>query len=110
MNHRKIGEVRFIGRKWNVLVVHYQNNNRPGLILAMKNESDDPYDYGECVATVNLAEVDLAPNEVIVKNYSENEGILDALLEGGIVDPPSRFVRLPYVEVPICRVPALGRS
>lgn len=36
-------------------------------------------------ATINDPDFDLLENEVIIKNYSENEGILEALEEAGIV-------------------------
>jgi len=36
-------------------------------------------------ATINDPDADLLENEVIIKNYSENEGILEALEEAGIV-------------------------
>jgi len=38
-------------------------------------------------ATINDPDADLLENEVIIKNYSENEGVLEALEEAGIVQP-----------------------
>ena len=39
-------------------------------------------------------DINIADDEVIIKNYSENEGILEALIEAGIIDKP-------YCEVPV---------
>lgn len=54
------------------------------------------------VATVNIPEISLAPGEVIVKDYSENEGMLDTLVAAGVVSTPSRAVQLRYVTVYVC--------
>ena len=55
-------------------------------------------------ATMNLPETELARDEVIVKDYSENIGMLDALMEAGIVTAPVRYVRTGYVSCPICKL------
>lgn len=48
-------------------------------------------DYGDRqVVTVNLDPyngINPAPGNIIVKHYNENEGILEALIEAGIVEP-----------------------
>lgn len=54
------------------------------------------------VATVNIPEIPLAPGEVVVKDYSENEGMLDTLVAAGVVSAPSRAVQLRYVTVYVC--------
>jgi hypothetical protein len=42
--------------------------------------------------------------DLAVKNYSENEGMLEWLIEQKIVAAPHRFVSVNHVEVPICRL------
>lgn len=49
------------------------------------------------IATTNLPHVDLGPSEVIIKNYSENEGVLEFLQENGIVGPVKREVPTGWV-------------
>jgi len=56
------------------------------------------------VATVNLPSQNLEHNEVFIKDYSENEGMLDALVQAGIVEDTGRRVTTGYVTVPVCRV------
>lgn len=56
------------------------------------------------VATVNIPEVPLAENEVIIKNYSENEGVLEFLQENGIVGPVKRQVGTGFVSCPVVDV------
>ena len=53
-------------------------------------------------ASVNVGHAD--PDEVAIKDYSENEGILKAMVEAGIVSEPVRTVQSGFVEIPICKV------
>ena len=55
------------------------------------------------VATVNLPELALAADEVAIKDYSENEGILALLIAAGVVSPPQYQVRSGYVTLHVCR-------
>lgn len=43
-------------------------------------------------ATVNVPDVQLEPDEVIIKNYSENEGCLPFLITNGVVSPAERWL------------------
>ena len=53
-------------------------------------------DNGEAIATatVNVPHVPLREGEVVIKSYAENEGMVDALVAAGIIDPPHREVEL----------------
>ena len=55
------------------------------------------------VASVALDEP-LRPDEVAIKNYSENEGILKSLLNAGIIATPHRFISSGFVQIPICKI------
>lgn len=74
--------------KWNQFtcipsIDSYSNNQRKAIQLI------DPEDGSNiAVATVNIPEATIADDEVIIKNYSENEGIEEALIEAGIIDAP----------------------
>lgn len=56
------------------------------------------------VATVNIPDVPLESDEVIIKNYSENEGMDTVLINAGIIGPPRRSVQTGFVIVPICKL------
>jgi hypothetical protein len=43
-------------------------------------------------ATVNMPDEHLEPDEVIIKNYSENEGCLPFLVANGVVSPAIRWI------------------
>lgn len=61
---------------------------------------------GELIATatVNLPETPLEDGEVFIKDYSENEGMLDALVEAGVVEDTGRRVLSGFVSIPVCRI------
>lgn len=57
------------------------------------------------VATVNVADVErLAPDEVLIKNYSENEGMLQCLIGAGIISEPMGEVKTGFVTVARCKL------
>ena len=55
-------------------------------------------------ATVNLPGVKLGPNQVAIKDYAENEGLLEALVAAGVVKPTGEKVRSGFVEIAICEL------
>lgn len=46
----------------------------------------------------------LPPGHVAIKDYSENSGMLQLLLDAKIVDKPINYYRSGFVEIPICPV------
>jgi len=77
--------------------IHRQEYAQGGIALQAYSE-DGPW----AMCTVCMPEITLAENEVIIKDYSENEGILEALVEAGIVSEPTRFVRVGYAIGYVC--------
>ena len=78
------------------------SNNRVGLqLVEVHPTGGDPV---VAIATVNIPEIPLESDEVIIKDYSENEGMLKALLTAGIVAEPHRFVGSGFVTMPVCRL------
>lgn len=60
-------------------------------------------------ASVNLSQYGLEPQKfdnIFVKDWSENEGVLKALLQAGVVSEPVRVVEFGYVEA--CEVSILN--
>lgn len=54
-------------------------------------------------ASVNLG-VNLEEGLVFIKDYNENEGVLDALLSAGIVEEVITMVPSGFVQIPLCRI------
>ena len=55
------------------------------------------------VASVAL-DYPLQSDEVAIKDYSENKGILETLLKAGVVEPPHRKVSSGFVQIPVCKM------
>jgi hypothetical protein len=91
----------FTGEDLSVMVnVRSYNNGRPALELLEEDMTYGLTPYA--VATVNLPDVLLQPNEVLIKDYAENEGILQFLIDNNIVVPTKNGVQSGYVWVPVC--------
>lgn len=61
--------------------------------------------FNEFVATVDyLPDVPLAPHEVLIKDYSENQGMLAALMAAGIVRDTGRRVACGFVELAVVEI------
>lgn len=74
-------------------------NGRIAIVL-VEQETGDQY----AVATTNLPDCECGPDQAYIKSYSENHGILEALMEEGIVSPPVSYVQSGFVEIPLCNV------
>ena len=55
-------------------------------------------------ATVNIPEAYLEKDETIIKNYSENEGVLEFLIENKIVSEPVRHISNGWVTCPVVKI------
>jgi len=76
------------------------NNGRPAIELL---EIDPDYGYTPYMtASVNIPNVLLQDNEVLIKDYSENEGITNFLAKHNIVTPTNNWVKSGYVDVQVC--------
>jgi len=93
--------VEFGGFRCEVHALSYASGGGTALCLI------DGRDGGRvAVATVNVEGVSelLPANEILIKDYSENAGMLAVLEEAGIVEDTGRAVRTGYAEAPIARL------
>ena len=63
-------------------------------------DASDHLPYMTCTVMVPGLEMD----EVAIKSYSENEGLLEFLLEEEIIEEPHRYAESGFVVIPICRL------
>ena len=54
--------------------------------------------------TINVPGVSLGPGELLIKDWSENEGALDFLLENDLVESTNRAVLTGYAMAPVVRM------
>lgn len=85
--------------KWTPEIAQYAENDR---IAIQYITEEDGYPEYACTATINLPKEHLEPGEVIIKNYSENEGLYDMMLQAGHIGPAKRYVRSGWITVPVC--------
>lgn len=78
----------------------YPNNRRTCLRLLTVNNGDEPRPRAVC--TVNLPSVPMAENEVAIKTWYENVGMLEWLMDEGVVSKPQRYAYFSGVFIPIC--------
>ena len=89
---------------------HEYVNHRTALVLtnATDMKEDDmtwpPGSQQIAVASVNLPNVLLDSDEIAIKDYNENEGMLECLIDNKVVTEPIRFIQQGYVSIPICKL------
>jgi hypothetical protein len=88
--------VRFLDTDCTVMK-HKYGNGRVALSLI---DAEGPV----ATATVNLPDAELGMNEILVKDWSENRGMMAALIEAGIVKPTGKTIRSGFVDVPVCEL------
>lgn len=87
------------GENYNVTLERGQYRNNNALVLELvETETGEPF----MTCTVNTPEI--SGGEVAIKNYSENEGVLDFLIKEGIIEPPHRFISSGFISLPVCKV------
>lgn len=56
------------------------------------------------VATVNLPEIELSDDEVFIKDWSENAGIYDVLVNAGLIERFNAWVNLGLINAYRCKI------
>ena len=90
--------VIFGGYTCSVQFSHYHDDNLRISLVDLVNGSP------VATATVNIEGVILASNEVCIKDYEENEGMLKALKNAGIVERVVKIVQSDHVDVPVVQL------
>jgi hypothetical protein len=82
---------------YDVLIEFFKYSNGRTAIELTEAGTGEPV----LTATVNIPDAYLTNREVIIKNYSEGEGVLGFLMDNNIVGPVKREVRTGFVSCPI---------
>lgn len=72
------------------------------LISAVTDEARGLFE-GEPITTCTVNLDPLPSNQVAIKDYSENEGMLNVLQKAGIIGDVIRFESSGFVQIPICK-------
>lgn len=95
---KKVGKVKYRGWNCDVLMSEYMDNGAPALVL---QDADDFEPVA--TATVNICKTP-PEGHVFIKDYAENQGLLKALVDGGIVKDTGQRVQQGYVVVAVAKL------
>jgi len=90
-------KVNFLGYESEIRIGKYKTEDQTSISL-IDTEDGEPV----AIATVCIPKVKVNPGEVIIKDYSENEGILDVLIEAGVISEPKRYIKTGYINCSVC--------
>lgn len=93
-----MNKVTFLGEECNVMISRFASTDRIALYL------EDSMGCPMTRISVNMPDAEMADDETAIKNHSENEGILQILIDAGIVSEPVRYIKGGWVEFPVCKV------
>ena len=91
-------KVKFKEWDCNVVLAKYGN----GRIAIQLLEVDTHQPIATATLNVPSSACPIEEDEVIVKDYAENQGMLNCLVDAGVVSPPHRVVPLPYAGGHLC--------
>lgn len=94
--------------EWDCIIVpdYYVSNNRKALQL-VDMVTEEPI----ATCTVNLHDIPVNENEILVKDYSENEGMTRCLVEAGIIESePLSWHNSGFVSIGRYSLTILGKS
>jgi len=92
-----VHKVKF--KQWNCILEfgQYKENDRIAISLVEEETGEDV-----ATVTINLDKVSLSDNEVIIKDYSENEGVYEALVKAEIISRAKRYIHSGFISAPVC--------
>lgn len=100
--------MEYKGTKVRLDLSHYDktNNNVIALLNDEMRKPEEEYDPNmDIVAVASIdAPENLADDEVAIRDQGANEGILQWLLDNGIVEAPHRYIKINNYEAPVCKI------
>lgn len=91
--------MEFRGNKIIIDYTQKYNNGKP-VIDFYEAETGEPY----LTATTNIHGLSLAKDEILIKDYSENEGVLEFLEQNKIVEFTGNYIHQGWVAIPVCKL------
>jgi non-homologous end joining protein Ku len=84
-----IMKVKF--KDWSCVVEKHKYTSTNGIALRLVDAEDGS---PVATATICIPEIPIKSDEVIIKNYSENDGMVVALVRAKIIDHPHQTIKL----------------
>ena len=85
--------VKFLGEELTPVMNRYVNGQNA---IQLVDSDGMPFMTASVAFDVNIAD-----DEVLIKNYSENEGILEALIDANIIEKPYAAIETGFVKLHI---------
>lgn len=104
-DHSRVGEEHkpvLVKIRNSVCRVDLQRYAEGGRVAITLIDTSDGAPYA--TASVNMPEILLADDEVLIKDYSENRGMLAALEASGVVVRTGKAVRTGFVQIPVAKL------
>ena len=89
--------VTFLNTPCRLELYRYQNGR---LAIQLVTSAGEPV----TTATINVANMPLRENQVVIKDYAENAGLLQALETAEVVQPTGVRCHVGYEQADICRL------
>ena len=87
-------------KQWTCKIrVKYYGNGRTALQL-----NDHEKREVIAIATVNIPNEPQEEDEIFIKDWAENEGMVDALVNAGVIYPPSRRIPTGHVSAAVAKL------
>ena len=91
--------VKFLGEELTPVMSRYANGQN-----SIRLVDSDGMPFMTASVAIDHELVQLEDDEVIIKNYSENEGILEALVDAGVIENPHRGFTYHFVTMFVARL------
>jgi uncharacterized protein YhdP len=91
-------EVTFLGYRCSVIIGQYEDER---ISIQLEDKKDG---IPVATASVNLIDVPMKEDEVAIKDYSENAGMLEILVNADIISMPFKYADNGFVQIPICKI------
>ena len=93
---------KFLDYDCQIVIYHYSNDGALAIeLVSAVNDKKKDISAGESIAVASVNLYGLQNDEVAIKNYSENEGILDILLSHKLIDPSHRSINSGFVIISV---------
>jgi hypothetical protein len=92
--------VTFLNTKCYPIFALYTPNPTQRLAIRLVDDEGFPI----CNPTLALKSYTPAKDEVLIKSYSENEGVYEAMVSANIIQLAHDEIKLEYVSIPICKL------
>ena len=85
-------------KEWTCEVTEHKYSNGRLALRLIDGDDHSPI----ATATMNIPEAELQPHEIIIKDYAENDGMHDALVEAGLIKPRHAVIEMGFVFADVC--------